>query len=222
MDHEGLGMGYAEGVAQAMELGNAERAASSARAEADSLQRKVWQLERELAENERLLWKTVGEREGFKSLMIGFSQGAEKMLQPEQKKDLYKTSILRARDYLNNSVREKFRPHVAYAWSQIDFGWGESYPLVEYKRHGAEPIAPKPPAGIEIITQKLLGLINYRMYYVEDRGFHSKHGAQRFINSLQKEYSSQMEKYNLEHNQWSIIKNSYDNQQAKIKEYDLA
>lgn len=31
-----------------------------------------------------------------------------------------------------------------------------------------------------------------------------------------------MEKYNLEHDQWLNHKNSYENQQAKIKEYDLA
>ena len=215
-------MGYADGVADAMAIGQAERSASAARAEADNLQSKVWQLERELTENKRLLWKTVGEREGFKSLMIGFSQGAEKMLRPEQKTELYKTSILMARDYLDNNVREKFRPHVAHAWSQIDFGWGESYPLVEFKRHGVEPIAPKPPAKMEVATQKLFGLIPYRMYFVEHRGFHSTHGAQKFINSLQKEYNSQMEKYNLEHDQWLTIKNSYENQQAKIKEYDLA
>ena len=216
--------GFARGVADAMLEGRIASAESSARlaeAEAESLQHKVWQLERELSELERILWKTVGEREGFKSLMIGFSQAAEKMVQPEQKNELYKTSILSARDYLNNKVKEKFRPHVAYAWAQIDFGWGESYPLVEFKPHGEKPTPPKPPAEMEVITKKILGFICYRMYFVRHQGFHSRRGAQKFINSLQREYNSQIEKYNLENNQWLIIKNSYENQQEKIKEYDL-
>jgi len=222
-------MGYAEGVAQAMELGNSERAASSARAEADSLQRKVWRLQRELrevqaeaAELNRLMWKTAGEREGFKSLLVGFSESAEKMLLPAQKNELYKNSILRARDYLNSQVKEKQRVHVVTSWTQADFSWGEEFPLVEFGHYGMEPIAPKPPEEMETITQKLLGFIPYRMYFVGHQGFHKKKNAQKVIDSLQEEYASQMEKYKLTHNQWSAHKSSYENQQAKIKEYDLA
>ena len=91
----------------------------------------------------------------------------------------------------------------------------------EFKPHGMEPIAPKPPAEIETITKKLLNLIPYRMYFVEHQRFHRKKNAQRVIYSLTKEHESQMEKYKLTHNLWAAHKSSYENQQAKIKEYDL-
>lgn len=222
-------MGYAEGVAQAMELGNAERAASSARAEANRLQSEVYELRSELraanaevAKLEGWVWKTVGEREGFKSLLMGFSECAEKTLLPAQKNEFYKKSILRARDYLNSQVQEKQRIHVVTSWTQGGFRWGEEFPLVEFGHHGVEPIAPKPPEEMETITQKLLGFIPYRMYFVGHQGFHKKKNAQKVIDSLQEEYASQMEKYKLTHNQWSAHKSSYENQQAKIKEYGLA
>ena len=175
----------------------------------------------EAREWEAWVWKTVGEREGFKSLLVGFSECAEKMLLPAQKNELYKTSILRARDYLSNQVKEKQRIHVESSWTRTDFWWGEAFPLVEFKPHGMEPIAPKPPAEIETITKKLLNLIPYRMYFVEHQRFHRKKNAQRVIYSLTKEHESQMEKYKLTHNLWAAHKSSYENQQAKIKEYNL-
>lgn len=226
--------GFSRGAADAMLEGRAASAESSARlaqAEADSLQRKVWRLERELREaakeNEiinRLLCKTVGEREGFKALTSGFSKVAREMLKPEDEKELYRGSILAARHFVEKTegITEELRENIWHAWTSVDFSWNEDYPLYEIAAPGIEPASPKPPAEIETITRKLFLLIPYRMYFVEHRGFHRKKKAQKIADALRQEYDTQMEEYKAAHVGWTTHREKHKRQHAKIAEYSLS
>ncbi|MGN8004038.1 hypothetical protein ACTJKQ_12670 [Acidovorax sp. 22279] len=223
-------MGMGDALADVMLEGRARDAESSARfaqAEASRLKSEIHNLElakiAAAAVSQRLQWKYVGQGEGFKALMLGFKKTAEKMLSEEQKRELFRDSIVFARQFIQEESGkiENLQESTHSAWTDEHFGWSAAYPFFEIDPPCPEPIAPTRPKDIETRIENLFFLIPYRVHFVGEQKFHKLRNAKRFYDSLIETHKKEMTHHLSFHARWVRYKEKYEEQQARIAEYSL-